>query len=320
MNLKLNTELPKEEQEMLSQDPLKNKRIDKDDDWYYSDTTLRTNSHLGLLQKGGPLHLINFDVETAAKVAAKEPLDFTPEEELEDLDAEETAPEKEKAHHIFGKALHCLVLEPHRWNKLFWLFDDEKQCKKIIDDSPENKKVKSPRATNLYKDWKAAEEKKHIGKICITKPVYTAIHAIKERLLAIPIVRQLLENTIREAIYQGSLMGVGVKVKPDAIRPTFYGVEIKTMREAVTKENFLTNLKKYSWHRQSAFYADILGLPTYWIIACEKSAPYTIGVFEVSEETRMQGRSEYTQLLLDYKANFIDRKIDPVTYVVFDKV
>lgn len=275
---------------LIENDPLKDKRIAKDDDWYFGDTKLITNTHLGKLQYGGPLHLINHY------------------RNIEDPDIDE----EEKEHQIWGRAFHCAILEPDAFHDRFFVLDDTAVCKEIGGAKP--------RATNKYKEWKEKLERENAGKTCLKGTDYYDIMAIKDRLYAIPIAKSLLEFTIREAIYEAELLGVRCKVKPDAVRPRMYGLELKSMKEPATPENFFSNFKKYFWNRQSAFYKDALGVEEYWFIACEKKAPYTIGLYKISEGSLEIGRELYQTELRKYRHHFIENKIVEEGFVYMEHI
>ena len=49
-----------------------------------------------------------------------------------------------------GNAFHCAILEPERYNKEYYVFDDSEKVAELI-----LKGSKNPRATSEYKEWKA---------------------------------------------------------------------------------------------------------------------------------------------------------------------
>lgn len=50
----------------------------------------------------------------------------------------------------YGSMLHCLILEPAKFNERFYAFDDADKCAELIANG-----AKSPRATKEYRQWKA---------------------------------------------------------------------------------------------------------------------------------------------------------------------
>jgi len=102
----------------------------------------------------------------------------------------------------------------------------------------------------------------------------------------------------------------------DGLRVGQFGLELKSMRDAPTQNNFHKDFFAYNYDRQSAFYSEITGVNDFWFIACEKTSPYTIGVYQVSKETMMQGKAKFLQLLRMYKAYFKNNetKFDKQTF------
>ena len=80
--------------------------IEKDDDWYYNDKKYLTNSSMGELIKGGPQTLQAYY-----------------ETEKKDTDA-----------FIFGRAIHCYLLEPDMFSARYYSFDDTDLCLRAYRD------------------------------------------------------------------------------------------------------------------------------------------------------------------------------------------
>ena len=212
----------------------------------------------------------------------------------------------------FGSAYHCYVLEPERFEKEYYVFDDDAVCQAIIaKGASEGKEVKSVRATKEYKEW-ANSEMRVIGeRTMIQKPDFERIKEMKSRLFSHPYAKMLLTNGEPEVGLKGTITteigDVNVKLKPDYIKAGKHlVVDLKTAKDA-SLDGFTKDAAKLNYHIQAAFYCDILSrmdgnMPyTFIFIAQEKVRPYAFNLFECSAQFISQGRYEYEMLLQLYK-------------------
>ena len=109
--------LDKTEQEMVKQDLNSKNVLNWDDEKYYGDQTLVTNSHLKVLMEGGPEAL-----ESYYKYGSED-----------------------KPAYAFGRAFHCLILEPEEFNNRYYIMDDREICEEIGGARPTT--------TKKYKAW-----------------------------------------------------------------------------------------------------------------------------------------------------------------------
>jgi hypothetical protein len=250
--------------------------IDKDDDWYYSDTTRLTNSMMGELKKS-PLHLQCY----LRKVEGPE-----------------------LKHNVFGRAFHCAVLEPLEFEKRFYVVDDREICQTLINDG-----AKNPRAKKEYKEWKANILAENEDKTELSWDDWESIIIMRDKVLGSAETFNLLEKTEKEKIVSNTIEGVDVKIKADAIRYGDYIIDLKSTMEPVTK--FSNSFWKYDYARQAAFYSDVTGIKNVIFIVVEKTFPYTVGIYTVSQETLQSGRASYLHLLNMYKNLFINVNTAP---------
>lgn len=244
------------------------------DEQYFSDISLVSNSHLKILSEKGPLHLLKYIRDKQNGIVYDD-----------------------KPHELWGSAFHCAVLEPNDFYKKFYTLDETQILRKIGGAKP--------RGTNQYKDWVAEEQLKHVGKKALDADDYSAIMRIRDKVNSISQCRDILEAAhIKEKVFQGSLEGVPVKCKPDAMSPGNFGIELKSTKDSPTFQSFLDEVKWNHYDRQTSFYKDIIGVESYWIIACEKTSPHQISMFEVSELTYGIGVKKYTEALNQWKQYF----------------
>ena len=258
-------------QNLVKYDPQKSKMINKDDDWYFSDTEYITNSHLKILKEGGPERFKAF----------KEGL----------------LPKKETKARTEGSSFHCMLFEPEQYEKRFFVFDDAKIVAEIGGGNP--------RATTKYKEWKAEQTKLSASKEILSKDLFDTHMRMCDKINSIPEVIEMIRGCLYEKIYTSSWNGIKLKMKGDCINPGNYYLDAKTTRFPATLENYQWEFKKYSTARQLAFYAQILGLKSMWILAVEKTYPFSVGLYEVTEATLGIGWQEAQRELEKYQKYFV---------------
>jgi len=248
------------------------KIIYEDDDWYYADREHVTNSMLSELKKS-PLHL-------------KAYLDKANQKE-------------EKNHNVYGRAFHCAILEPNFFNERFFVLDDEKVCLEIGGAKP--------RGTKKYKEWKANKLEKSKGKAILGLDDYNDIMRMRDKIHGIDYFRNLIEITHKEQIMHDEIHGIKRKVKLDAVRHEDFALDLKSSKDPVGK--FRNSFYKYDYGRQMSWYKDTSLVKSIFVLSVEKTWPYSIGFFEVSDDTLDRGREEYESLLENYNVNFLNRGI-----------
>jgi hypothetical protein len=207
----------------------------------------------------------------------------------------------------FGSAYHAFVLEPEKFEKDYYIFDDSVVCGALIA-----KGSKSPRATNDYKAWKESEMSFADGKTLLDKEDFKKLEAMKYRLFSHPYAKMLLTNGEPEVGLSGTLQTtageINVKLKPDYIKSIKHIiVDLKTANDA-SIDGFTRAAADMDYHIQAAFYSDMVELMTndqrpqkFVFIAQEKKKPFAFNLFECSPQFIGQGRYEYEMLLQLYK-------------------
>ncbi len=258
---------------------IRKKIIDKDDEWYFSDQEHLTNSMMSELKKS-PLHLQRY---------------------LQKLE------QPQKAYNTFGSAFHCSILEPKQFKKRFFVLDDYRICAEIGGAKP--------RSTKKYKEWKEEFIKEHQKKEELSSDDYEHIMRMKERVMGIPETRSLIELTQKEIIFADMYQGVKRKCKVDGIKMGDFLLDLKSTKDPVSQ--FPSSVFRYDYDRQAAWYSDICETPNVIFIAVEKTAPYTVGLFYVSEQALENGRAKYESWMLEYKRLFIEKAIPDLSKYLF---
>lgn len=219
----------------------------------------------------------------------------------------EAEEEKETDALLFGSAYHTYILEPDKFDKQYYIFDDAVICGALIA-----KGAKSPRAMKEYKEWKDAQLSFADGKTTIDKEDFDTLVKMKARLMAHPYARMLLSNGRNEVAYMGEIETeagtIKVKIKPDHFNQNKKIItDLKTCVSA-SLDDFPRHAAELDYHIQASFYSDLLekidgdNRPyTFFFIAQEKKAPFAFNLFECSPQFTSQGRYEYEMLLQLYK-------------------
>lgn len=252
--------------------------IEANDDWYYKDKKHLTNSSMDHLIKGGP----------------------------QTLEAYYEKGSEDKASYIFGRAIHCYLLEPDMFNSRYYSFDDTDLCIKAsgVDWKVKNKK---PKATKTYKEGlaKIMEENSHRHLLSIED--ISRIQAMVNKIMEHKQIRDLLEAAYkRETIYSKTINGVKCKIKVDSIKPGTFILDYKSTKDAATLANAAKAMRQYNYDRKGAFYRDVALVDTFYFLFQEKTYPFTFCLAELSPESYEIGREKYMFGLEMYKRFFKD--------------
>jgi len=214
---------------------------------------------------------------------------------------------------IFGRMYHCFVFQPEKFEKEYFVFDEQTAIDAMIARAnAEGRDIQKPRATKEYKEWYEGQLKQAEGKVMIDREQYEKLRAMKNKLLQHPYANILISKGIPEQGIIGELETaagkIGIKLIPDLRNDNKHiCIELKTTARA-SKEDFPKEAANYNYHIQSALYADMLELfykdnrPVKFIfIAQEKRLPYAFNIFESTPQFNGQGRYEYEMLLQLYK-------------------
>lgn len=208
---------------------------------------------------------------------------------------------------LFGSAYHCFILEPERFEKEYYVFDDHDICEKLTSDG-----FQKPRATKEYKQWEESQQRFMEDKSVVTAAQFAVIKEMKEVLFRHTYAKALLTNGTAEMGISGTLNttsgDIKVKLKPDFIKSEkHFIVDLKTCADA-SLDSFARQAADMDYHIQAALYSDIMEMMTndgcgwsFYFIAQEKKKPYAFNIFEASPQFIGQGRYEYEQLLKLYK-------------------
>lgn len=197
-------------------------------------------------------------------------------------------PEKTKAM-MLGDALHCLVLEPGKFDSLFAMAPSgDKRTKKVQEA------------------WEAFYLTSG-DKTPVTPEDFETLQEMRCAVMNHPLAKSLLsDGTAEQTLYwKDESTGVLCRGRTDFVTRSETIVDLKTT-EDLSGVNFEKSIFNYSYHMQAAFYLDGYERLTYpekrafLFICVEKKAPFGVRVYKLNEDAISIGREKYKSLLVDY--------------------
>lgn len=146
----------------------------------------------------------------------------------------------------------------------------------------------------------------HEGKRFITQDDYAIIEGCNKSIKSHPIASILLfsGNAEQTFLWQDKDTGVKCKCRPDFINDRGDIVDLKFMTSAELGK-FKYDMKAYAYDIQDAFYTDGLKsngiIGDFYFVAIEKTFPFLVNVFKLSEYDRNDARERYKGFLKKFK-------------------
>lgn len=199
------------------------------------------------------------------------------------LSGEYEAP-KEKESYIIGNLLHCVVLEPDKFDENYYIVP------------------KVNRTTKQGKiDWESSIIEAN-NRILITQEQLDLVCSMRDTVLAQSVVGDVLHNAlIEKAIFwEDKETGILCKSKPD-IWNTPICADLKTTEDASLRAFQLSALK-YGYFLQAAMvYEALLSVDAsyekFLFICVEKKQPHAVGLYLLDDEALQFGRDLFHSLL-----------------------
>lgn len=178
-----------------------------------------------------------------------------------------------------GTAVHAAILEPE-------LFQAEY--------------IKAPDVDRRTKEGKAAWAELPSNAIALRSQEYDQVMSMCTSVRETKVARKLLADGEAEASYYVEMDDLLCKCRPDWVTDKLI-VDVKTTEDA-SEKGFQRSAMKYGYHRQAAYYLDILaeyGTPKdgFVFMVVEKSAPYATAFYYATDEMIEKGRAEYKDAL-----------------------
>jgi hypothetical protein len=195
----------------------------------------------------------------------------------------------------FGAAFHCAILTPA-------LFQSSYAIAPSFD-----------RRTKQGKEDYSKFQADNLGKTLLDAEDFVIVEGMRSAILKHPLASDLLTHGEAEQSFfwtdpQTKLL---CKVRPDYLRADGICVDLKTCEDA-SYEAFQRSIANGRYHVQAGYFIDgVFGatqqrVDDFVIIAIEKSRPYGIMIYRLSEADIDIGRSEYQKdldTIVDWNAN-----------------
>ena len=183
---------------------------------------------------------------------------------------------------LLGSAVHKLILEPNDFESEF---------------------IVEPRIDKRSKEGKAAYSdflELAFGKSILSPMLYEQARAMAKAVLANKTAQKFITEGFAEKSFFSTYQGAEIKCRPDYYNQKLgLVVDIKTSANA---SEFGKSIGNFNYHIQQALYSDILmanGLSVngFVFVVVEKTAPYMVGFFTLSEKAVEFGRECYQNAL-----------------------
>lgn len=182
-----------------------------------------------------------------------------------------------------GKQFHMACLERTKFEAKYWVLDDNE---KVIEIGGAN-----PRATKLYKEWKAEQIELHSDKEMISKENYDLFLAMNDYLYVCSSTKNLMSNLIaKEKAFEFHHEGFKIIGKIDG-EGEDYCLDLKKVADA--------SFKKVRWviddmlyDMQGAIYSHAVQKSNYYLIFVDKGINVT--VVKIGKEKLQEGFNKFS--------------------------
>lgn len=209
----------------------------------------------------------------------------------------ETEADKDWA--VTGNAFGAAISEPDLFAEKYTTLDDVKMCLEIGGGNP--------RATKIYKAWRAEKDKELAGKTILELDEYKKIIVMRDKALTHPAIKLFMQKgqAERTFYFTDPRTGAQCRIRLDWwSESTGYILDFKTTDNA-SPEAFGRSAMKYRYPKQGGYYTDgakINGLePKGFVFACvEKEPPHNCAVYLLPADGLKLGRQQYNDNLDTY--------------------
>lgn len=192
---------------------------------------------------------------------------------------------------IFGKLVHCLILEPETFDEKF-----------IISPKIDRRTKEGKEAYQLLCD-------NQNGRIVISEEQEEQASIMASKVLNHSLGSRLLSNGKPEVKIYWECPITGCKFRSMIDYLNDYVIDLKTTEDA-RPESFQRSITKYRYDVQGAVYLDAVEISTgirpkgFIVIAIEKTEPYNVAIYLLDEIAIESGKSKYIRNAFTYKECF----------------
>lgn len=195
-----------------------------------------------------------------------------------------------------GEWVHTLVLEPENFKTEF--YNEQEIIDEVMIRRPE---VKTVRGTKDYKE--RVQELTSNGHTILKEDDMIMLQNIQAAVTENPLFQAIMQEGVPELSCFAPIMGHNCRARPDftSFKRNFI-IDLKTTQNAHNVK-FIDTIYNYGYHRQAAFYMDVVSAATgvpiqgYGIVAVEKEPPYGVCCYTMSSDFIGIGRAEYKENL-----------------------
>lgn len=218
---------------------------------------------------------------------------------------------------VFGSALHCLVLEPERFERDY--IAEPTEAPKKPTAAQRNAKKPSAAAVESIEYWDKFEAQADGKTIISTKPGdgdafwspsdWDRLHSMAATIYEHPVAHQLIELPGRaELSYYWNDQDTGLlcRSRGDYVTDCDMIIDLKTCIDA-SLSGFTRAVGNFRYHVANAFYSD--GYETlkcrpqaFVFMAVEKTPPYNVALYVLDGDAVHSGRIAYQNDLRTFKA------------------
>ena len=175
---------------------------------------------------------------------------------------------------LMGTLAHCAILEPNEFDKRY-----------IVDP-------KMPKRSNADKEAWQIWQDENAGKVIITDEQRDTSMMMQDAIFNHPKAASLLSGGKAEQAYfwTDEETGEPCKGKADYVQGDVI-VDLKTAVSASPSE-FSRAVANFKYHWQDAFYSEGTGAEAFYFVVIEKTEPFVIEVYELSQAAKDKGRKE----------------------------
>lgn len=196
-------------------------------------------------------------------------------------------PQKDTSALQFGRAVHCAVLEP-----------DKFETEYLVAPT-------ASKATKAGREIWAAFAQDAEGKEVLSQADYEKCIGIRDSIMKHPVAAELLDGPHESSYFwTDDLTGLKCKIRTDAekqIGESLIIVDVKTCQDAST-ETFMRDMIKHGYDLQVGMYTEGVekckGIsPLFMFIAVEKAPPYSVNVLAVDQYVMLRGKDLFREYL-----------------------
>jgi hypothetical protein len=184
---------------------------------------------------------------------------------------------EEKSHFKIGSALHEIILEPQLLHTNY---------------------VVSPKFDKRTKEGKTNSELFELhnkGKTIINEDDMEMIRCMAESSLKNNTFIELMQDSYKEVscYTTDEITGLKLRMRPDALSQNKSTItDIKSCLDSSMRK-FKGDIYSYGYSLSAAFYCDFLNRENYVFAAIEKTPPYQLSLYLLSDEMMQYGREQY---------------------------